>query len=495
MLDLNDFRAEKGGDPEKIRESQRRRFAKVELVDEVITHDNDWRAARFNLDKLNREKSKIQKDVAAKYKSGEKADDLKEQIVQIEKLIEEGKKKETELKELLDKTIDKIGNIVHDSVPISKDEDNNRIERTFPEDPKQMRPSEGLFSHIAIMQMIDGVDTEKGAETAGNRGYYMKGNVVLLALAVIHYGLSFLSERGFSPLYTPFFMKKEIMAEVAQLEQFDEELYKVTGEGEDKYLIATSEQTICAFHRNEWLEPKALPIKYCGYSTCFRKEVGRHGQDTLGIFRIHQFEKLEQFCITSPEDSWAMQEEMIKNAEDFYKSLGVQYRIVNIVSGALNNAAAKKYDLEAWFPGSAAFRELVSCSNCTDYQSRNLEVRFGATKKMNAERKEYVHMLNSTLCAVQRFLCCLVETHQTPTGIVIPEKLRSYMGGKDFLPFVRDPPKAVKSKDAAPAKSQSAKPVPVAAAPTGGDVKGSKEQAESSKQKATATEPHHVNSK
>jgi len=217
----------------------------------------------------------------------------------------------------------------------------------------------------------------------------------------------------------------------------------VSGDGTEKYLIATSEQPISCYHAGEWLDPSKLPLKYCGYSTCFRKEAGSHGRDTLGIFRIHQFEKVEQFCIVSPDDdaSWKMHEEMIRTSEEFYDSLGLHYNVVNIVSGELNNAAAKKYDLEAWFPASKTYRELVSTSNCTDYQSRRLGIRYGQTaksKEMGQTEKKYAHMLNGTLCATERAMCCLVENYQTAEGIRIPEVLQPYMLGKTFIPFVRE---------------------------------------------------------
>ena len=227
-------------------------------------------------------------------------------------------------------------------------------------------------------------------------------------------------------MYTPFFMRKEIMKEVAQLSDFDEQLYKVVGKSsevkddksvDEKYLIATSEQPIAAFHRNEWMKSEDLPIRYAGYSTCFRQEVGSHGRDTRGIFRVHQFEKIEQFCYTSPHDnkSWEMMEEMISTAESFYQKLKIPYRVVNIVSGELNHAAAKKFDLEGWFAGSKAYRELVSCSNCLDYQARRLKIRYGVTKKMN-EETEYVHMLNATMCATTRVICAVLENYQTDEG-------------------------------------------------------------------------------
>nr|CDJ92766.1 Aminoacyl-tRNA synthetase domain containing protein [Haemonchus contortus] len=267
-----------------------------------------------------------------------------------------------------------------------------------------------------------------------------------------------LGEKGFTPLYTPFFMRKEVMQEVAQLSQFDEELYKVNSKGsevlgdnsiDEKYLIATSEQPIAAFHRNEWIKESDLPIKYAGISTCFRQEVGSHGRDTRGIFRVHQFEKVEQFVICSPlnNESWKIFDEMINNAEEYCQLLGIPYQIVCIVSGELNNAASKKLDLEAWFPGSGAFRELVSCSNCTDYQARRLKVRYGMTKKMDGE-VPFVHMLNATMCATTRVLCALLENYQTEDGITVPEILHPFMPEKyrKFIPFVKPAPIDEESK-------------------------------------------------
>jgi len=210
-------------------------------------------------------------------------------------------------------------------------------------------------------------------------------------------------------------------------------------------LIATSEQPISAYHQGEWLEPAHLPIKYGGYSSCFRKEAGAHGKDTRGIFRVHQFDKVEQFCITEPEKSWEMLEQMTTTSKDFFQSLGIPYRVVTIVSKELNNAASKKYDLEGWFPSFAEHRELVSCSNCTDYQSRALEIRF---RSKNVEEKQFVHMLNGTLCATSRAICAILENYQTADGIVVPEVLRSYMGGLELIKFVKayEPPKETKQQ-------------------------------------------------
>lgn len=262
--------------------------------------------------------------------------------------------------------------------------------------------------------------------------------------ALIWYGLQFLQKRGYIPLQPPYFMRKDVMAETAQLEQFDEELYKVgSGEGtEDMYLIATSEQPISAYHRGDWLSPEELPLQYAGLSTCFRKEAGSHGRDAWGIFRIHQFEKVEQFVVCSPEKSWEHHEQMIAHCEEFYQSLGLPYQIVSIVSGALNNAAAKKYDLEAHFPTLGVYRELVSASNCTDYQSRAMETRFGQ-KKMGQKEKLYVHMLNATLVATERTICCILENYQTESGVVVPPVLRPFMNGLEIMKFVKEKPKHI----------------------------------------------------
>ncbi|CAI0419626.1 unnamed protein product [Linum tenue] len=430
MLDINLFREDKGNNPELIRESQRRRFASVEIVDEIIELDKKWRQCQFQLDNMRKDFNKMNKQVYQ-----HKKDNL--DVTELMKSIEEHKQqmavKEDEVqadKKALYAKLETVGNLIHDSVPISKDEANNAVIRVWGE----KRTEQKLKNHVDLVELLGIADTKKGANIAGGRGFYLKGDGVRLNQALINYGLDFLDKRGYTALQTPFFMRKDVMAKCAQLAQFDEELYKVPGD--DKYLIATAEQPLCAYHIDDWIQPADLPIRYAGYSSCFRKEAGSHGRDTLGIFRVHQFEKVEQFCVTSPNgtDSWDMHEEMIKNSEDFYKSLNLPYQVIAIVSGALNDAAAKKYDLEAWFPASKTYRELVSCSNCTDYQSRRLEIRYGQ-KKGNEAAKQYAHLLNSTLTATERTLCCILENYQKEDGVEVPEVLRPYLGGKSFIPF------------------------------------------------------------
>lgn len=449
MIDLQLLQVEKGGNPEVVRESQRKRFASVELVDEVLSLYKTWVTLEFQLNQMQQEVNAIQKVITTKRKAKEDADAELAQKKEQDAKIAEFKPKVAEAEREMRLKAGTIGNIVGDKVPVSETEDDNLVTKTWhPDGPNgQFEKKDHFLSHHEVMYRLDLFDTERGAKISGHRGFFLTGDGVDLNQALINYGLDFLRKKEYKKIMTPFMMRKEHMAKTAQLDQFDEELYKVTGDEDDKYLIATSEQPISAFHSNEWFDRPAeqLPIKYAGYSTCFRKEAGSHGKDTWGIFRVHQFEKIEQFCITDPASSWDMLDHMLANSEEFYQSLQIPYRVVAIVSSALNNAAAMKYDLEAWFPFQGEHKELVSCSNCTDYQSRRLEVRCGM-KKQGDSKKQYCHMLNGTLCATERALCCLVENWQTPDGLRIPPPLQPYMQGRDFLPFVRDLPKGSTSQ-------------------------------------------------
>ena len=348
-------------------------------------------------------------------KGADKCEEEKAQANAVKERIEESEKALLELENDRNKKLNSIGNIVYSDVPISKDEEENRVESTWGTIPELKVDGKtlGHLHHHEIMQCLDFVEFERGQKIAGHRGYFLKGYGVLLNQALINYGISFLMKRSYTPLQPPFFMKQSIMAETCQLSDFEESLYKVSGHATDEpmFLVATSEQPISALYRGEWLDPAELPIRYGGVSSCFRKEAGAHGKDVWGIFRVHQFEKVEQFCLTTPENSWAMHTEMVKIAEEFYQGLELPYRVINIVSGALNDAAAKKYDLEAWFPGYEAYRELVSSSNCTDYQSRGLDVRLQLGKEKQGKDKVFVHMLNATLCATERTMCCILENN------------------------------------------------------------------------------------
>lgn len=450
MLDINAFLVEKGGEPEKIKESQKKRGDSTEIVDEIIADYKDWTKIRFDLDALNKELNALQKQIGQKFKAKEDAGDLlaqKDKLVADKKsFIEQEQKADADLRN----KVNQVGNLVHKSVVDSQDEDNNELVRSWkPESLSEIGAiasctgAEAKLSHHEILLRLDGYDPERGVRIVGHRGYFLRNYGVFLNQALINYGLSFLAKNDYTPLQAPVMMNKEVMAKTAQLSQFDEELYKVMDGDDEKYLIATSEQPISAYHAGEWFESpqEQLPVRYAGYSSCFRREAGSHGKDAWGIFRVHAFEKIEQFVLTEPEKSWEEFDRMIGLSEEFYKSLGLPYRVVGIVSGELNNAAAKKYDLEAWFPFQKEYKELVSCSNCTDYQSRNLEIRCGI-KQQNQTEKKYVHCLNSTLSATQRALCCILENYQTEDGLVIPEVLRRYIPGEpEFIPFVKELPK------------------------------------------------------
>ncbi|KAI9463983.1 serine-tRNA ligase [Lactarius psammicola] len=448
-LDVTSFIDSKGGNSEAIRESQRKRGHSVEVVDEVIQMYQDWVKLDFEANGLSKQSNALQKQIGLKKKAKENADDLLAEKKGIDARID-AKRKETRDAELaMRQKASAIGNIVNKDVPVSQTEDDNVTLRTWhPDGPNgQVEKRTDILAHHEVLLRLDAMDLERGAKISGHRGYFLTNDGIDLNQALISYGLDFLRQRGYKKIQPPFLMNKDVMAKTAQLDQFDEELYKVIGSDDEKYLIATSEQPISAFHSDEWFEnpEKQLPIQYAGYSTCFRKEAGSAGRDMWGIFRVHQFEKVEQFCVTEPEKSWEMFDSMIAISEGFYQSLGIPYRVTAIVSGALNLAASQKYDLEAWFPFQGGYKELVSCSNCTDYQSRRLEVRCGLKSK-DQTRKVYVHMLNGTLCATERALCCLVENYQTPEGLRIPEVLRPYLQGRDFLPWVKELPKSLQRK-------------------------------------------------
>lgn len=441
MLNINLFRKDRGGNPDLIRMSQKSRGASVELVDEIIELDTQCCKMLYDLEQIRKQVNIIQKEIQEKIKQELDYSDIIAKKNDLDCVMESNKLLHFEKQKILQNKLSLVGNIVHESVIISMDEKYNGVVRTHQSDTLPDRDYNfKLKSHYDVMLALDIVDTKRGSNVAGHRGYFLKDYGVLLNQALINYGLTFLRAKCYTLLQPPYYMFKNIIAETVQLSDYDENLYAMVAtsnknnndvdKSDEKYLIATSEQPISAYHRKETLHEKQLPIKYCGISTCFRKEAGAHGKDIQGIFRVHQFEKIEQFCLTTPENSWQLFEEMITISEEFYQSLGLSYQIVNIVSGALNNAAAKKYDLEAWFPESEKFRELVSCSNCTDYQSVSMDIKLQRKNKT----KEFVHCLNSTLCATERTMCCLVENYQTETGVVIPHVLRPFIG-TDFLPY------------------------------------------------------------
>ncbi len=418
MLDIKLFRE----NPEIVLESEKKRFRDNDYAKKVIEYDTLWRESENKLNTLRQEKNKLSKS----FKQAKEDGNLEEVISKSKAVAEEIKElsaKGEEYKRLREEYRYKVGNIIDDEVPISDSEDDNQIIKEFGQKPSfDFEP----LSHVDLIEKINGADIETAANVSGARFYYLKEDILFLNLALIQFALNELRAENYIPLQTPFFVKGEVAAETSELGEFEETLYKI--DGDDLYLIATAEQTLAALHRDEIIRPEELPLKYCGLSTCFRKEAGSHGKDTLGIFRVHQFEKIEQFIYTTPEDSKNAHKELLEITEKIYQKLEIPYHIVSIVSSALNDNAAIKYDLEAWFPGSKAYRELVSCTNCTDYQARKTKTRVG---KAGSGDAQILHTLNSTAIATERTMCCILENYQQEDGsIKIPEVLIPYMNGK-----------------------------------------------------------------
>lgn len=419
MLDISLFRDKETR--EKIKASEKARFKDESVVDRIYELDQERIRANFQFDKACTEVNAIQKKIKESFKN--KAEDFKTIVEDLNNLKIEPEKRKSELKEKafelkgeIDRLISSVGNIVDSAVPICKTDDGNVAVRVH-EGPKGLVTAPKGYAEL----MKGFTNSEVGAEVVGHRGYYLQGKMALLGRALKNYAIDFLLQKQYDFIQTPVMMRREIMALTSQLSDFDDQLYKVE---DDLYLIATSEQPITALFMNKNLTDDQLPMFFAGESQCFRKEAGAYGKDNAGIFRVHQFEKIEQFAFCKPEDSPKFHDIMIKTSEEFFQSLGLSYQVVLISSGELNDSSAKKYDLEAWFPNAGKYRELVSGSNCTDYQSRNLNTFYGYHKEN--EKREYVHMLNCTLCAVQRSLCCIVENYQDGNRIIVPEVLRPY---------------------------------------------------------------------
>ena len=425
MRNVEEFRT----NLDKIIKTEKKRFKDPKNAEKVLEFDKLWRSVLEEIQDLRQKRNEISNQISNFKKAGdeEKANDAIKQSKQIKEKLEDLEKKKIEYIEEREKIRYMIGNDLHESVPTGETEESNVIIREFGKIPQfEFQP----VSHVNLIQDINGADTKKASEVVGSRFYYLKGDIVLLNLALLRFALDKLISKGYNPLWTPFFIKYEVMKAAAELADFEEQLYKI--KDEDIFMIATSEQTLAAYHYDEILDPDLLPLKYAGISSCFRREAGSHGKDTLGIFRVHQFEKVEQFVFCKPESSWSIFEELISNAEEIYRELKIPYRTVNIASGELNDNAAMKYDLEAWFPASNTYRELVSCSNCLDYQARKLKVRIG--KVGSTQKKETAHTLNCTAIATERTICCILENYQNKDGTVsVPEVLQKYMNGKKLL--------------------------------------------------------------
>jgi len=314
-----------------------------------------------------------------------------------------------------------IPNFIHESVPIGQDETTNKEIRKW---GQVSQPDFKIKDHVDFLTSLDLVDLERAAKVAGARFYFLKNELVRLNHALIQYALDFLSEKNYTLVQPPYMINRNSMEGAIIAEDFENVIYKV--EDEDLYLIGTSEHAVAAMHSDEILDGTKLPIRYAGVSPCFRKEAGAHGKDQKGIFRVHQFEKIEQFVFSRPEDSWKEHEKMLETAEEFYQKLGIPYKVMLLSSGDMGKISAKTYDIEAWMGGQNAYREIVSCSNCLEFQARRLKIRF---RDKTNEQTQFLHTLNSTLVATSRTLVAIIENFQTKDGhITVPQVLQKYLG-------------------------------------------------------------------
>lgn len=399
---------------------------KLAWVDELLQQDQKWRSVQVQANALRQQRNKLTEQIAKLRKEGRDATPVMREAEAIPDKIRESEQEAGNVRKRIDQILMQLPNIMHESVPTGKDEHDNVEVRKWGTPPQfSFKP----LDHIDLAFKLDLVDLERAAKVAGARFYYLKKDLVRLNYALIGFALDFITRKGYTVMQPPYLLKREVLSGAVALADFEETIYKI--EGEDLYLLATSEHALNAFHFGEILDGKTLPLRYGGVSPCFRKEAGAHGRDTKGIFRVHQFEKVEQFVFCKPEDSWKEHEKLISNAEELFQSLDLPYRVVNVCSGDLGTVAAKKYDLEVWLPGQNSYREAVSCSNCASYQAVRSNVRY---RDRTSDPTEYVHTLNSTFVATERTLIAIMENYQQSDGsIVIPEVLRAYMNGQGTI--------------------------------------------------------------
>ena len=408
--------------PEVIKDMLKARSVEFDL-EGLINSDQKRREFITKTDELRKKKNQVALNISEKKKKGE---DISSILVEMKSVSEQLSKLEVEQNNIEKKYLKlatSIPNLIHESVPIGEDDESNKEIKKWGNIPEF---DFKIKDHIDISEDLDLVDLERAAKVAGARFYYLKNDLVRLNQALINFGLDFLREKGYSVVQPPYMINRESMEGAVIAEDFEEVIYKI--DNQDLYMIGTSEHAMAAMHSKEIIEGKDIPKKYAGISPCFRKEAGAHGRDQKGIFRVHQFDKIEQFVFSKPEDSWKEHEKLLSIAEEFYQKLEIPYRVMLLSTGDTGNISAKTYDIEAWMAGQNAYREIVSCSNCLEYQARRLKIRF---RDKTNEDTQYVHTLNSTLIATTRVLVAIMENFQTKDGhIRIPEVLQGYMGNQ-----------------------------------------------------------------
>jgi len=401
------------------------------MLQDLITADKQWREDLTKLNDLRHDRKVCTMEIATLKKAKQDATTQVEKAKAVDQQITAMEKEVTLLEEKTKDYLLRLPNLLHETVPFgTSDQDNVEVKKWGTPRQFNFTPK----SHIDLALALDIVDIERAGKVAGARFHYFKGLGVLLDYALISFAMENLHNKGYTLIEPPYLMKREPYEGVTSLGDFADVLYKI--EGEDLYLIATSEHPMAAMYQNEVLRQDQLPLKLAGVSACFRKEAGAHGKDTRGIFRTHQFNKIEQFIFCAPEDSWNLHEELVANAEELFQKLEIPYHMVNVCTGDIGTVAAKKYDIEAWMPAQNGYREVVSCSNCTDYQARRLGIRY--REKEGAAPKGFLHTLNSTAIATGRTIVAILENYQQEDGIIfIPKVLRKYMGDIEKISFKR----------------------------------------------------------
>lgn len=406
--------------PDKIRKMLEARALDFPL-DQLVKLDKERRELIVKTDELRKKRNDISLEIARKKKSNQDTSDLIQQMQSVSEDLHKLEENQIKTENIYIQLSLTLPNLIHESVPIGKDETANKEIRKWGKIPTF---DFKVRDHIDLMQSLGLADLERAAKVAGARFYFLKNQLVRLNQSLIQFGLDFLSERNYTPIQTPYMINKNSMEGAIIAQDFEDVIYKV--EDEDLYLIGTSEHAVVSMHSDEIIEGKSLPLRYVGVSPCFRKEAGAHGRDQKGIFRVHQFEKVEQFVFSRPEESWKEHERMLSIVEEFYQKIELPYRIILLSSSDMGKVSAKTYDLDAWMAGQNNYREIVSCSNCLDFQARRLKIRF---RDRTDEQPQYLHTLNSTLVATTRTMVAIIENFQTKDGhIAVPKVLQKYVG-------------------------------------------------------------------
>jgi seryl-tRNA synthetase len=425
MLDIRFVRVS----PDIVKADLRKRNdeKKIAWVDDLLAKDARSRELKVATDQLRQRRNTIARDINVAKKAGQDATQLMAEAAALPQRIKDCDAEQEEIKTIMRSFLMRLPNILHESVPIGKDDTEN-VEIKRVGTPKTF--SFEIKNHGQLAADQGWADFERATKTSGAGFYFLKGNLVLLDMALQRYAIDLLVKKGFTPIIPPYMINRSSYEGVTDLGDFEKVMYKI--DGDDAYLIATSEHPIGAMYQDEIFEEKDLPLRLAGISPCFRREIGAHGLDTKGLFRVHQFTKVEQFVYCKPEDSWQIHEELLANAEEVFKSLGLPYRVVNICTGDIGTVASKKYDIEAWMPRENTYKEVVSCSNCTTYQAVRLNIR--VRDKSEFESKQWLHTLNSTAIATSRVLRAILENYQQEDGtVILPEVIRPYMNGRELL--------------------------------------------------------------